>query len=86
MLVASTRSNCHVQNLFGLLERQPLVIDPPDARKLVVSGEPPSVEFQNVQFGYGPDRMIFKDLSFVVESGETAGLVGTSGCVQLCSY
>lgn len=51
MLVASTRSNCHVQNLFGLLERQPLVIDPPDARKLVVSGEPPSVEFQNVQFG-----------------------------------
>lgn len=40
-----------MQNLFGLLERQPLVIDPPDARKLVVSGEPPSVEFQNVQFG-----------------------------------
>ena len=69
-----------MQNLFGLLEKQPQLQDPPDARKLIIEGGPPSLEFKNVKFGYGPERTIFEDLSFTVEPGQTVGLVGPSGC------
>ena len=37
------------------------------------------VEFKNVSFGYGEDRMILKDVSFVVEPGKKLAFVGTTG-------
>lgn len=37
------------------------------------------VEFKNVSFGYG-GKDILKDISFVVESGETLGILGETGC------
>ena len=37
------------------------------------------VEFQNVTFGYDPERPVLRDVSFVAEPGQTIGLVGPSG-------
>ncbi len=37
------------------------------------------VEFRNVQFGYQPDRMVIRNLSFVAQPGKITALVGTSG-------
>jgi ATP-binding cassette, subfamily B (MDR/TAP), member 7 len=38
------------------------------------------IEFENVSFGYGPDRRILDDVSFVVPAGRKAAIVGPSGC------
>ena len=37
------------------------------------------VEFDHVDFGYGPDRQILHDVSFKVEAGQTMAIVGPSG-------
>lgn len=38
-----------------------------------------SIEFQNVFFGYEPERAILKDINFYLEKGKTLGIVGTTG-------
>lgn len=38
-----------------------------------------SIEFQNVSFGYEPERSVLKDISFYLEEGKTLGIVGTTG-------
>lgn len=52
--------------------------DPPNAPPLVLRGG--SIRFENVNFGYHPDRPIFKDLSFEVPAGSKVAIVGPSGC------
>jgi ATP-binding cassette subfamily B protein len=37
------------------------------------------IEFENVSFGYTPDRPILKDVSFVIEPGQIAAFVGPTG-------
>src|SRR6266581_2291685 len=37
------------------------------------------VEFEHVSFGYTPDRLILKDVSFTVEPGQIAAFVGPTG-------
>jgi ATP-binding cassette subfamily B protein len=65
-----------LERLANLLD-QPLpaalnaTIKPQDLRR---------VEFNNVSFGYRPDKLILKDLSFIIEPGSHVGLVGQSGC------
>jgi ATP-binding cassette, subfamily B, heavy metal transporter len=37
------------------------------------------IEFENVHFGYNPDRKILKGISFKVDAGKTLAIVGSSG-------
>jgi ATP-binding cassette subfamily B protein len=37
------------------------------------------IEFENVSFHYDPDRPILRDISFAIEPGQTAALVGPTG-------
>lgn len=37
------------------------------------------IEFENVFFGYNPDRQILKGISFKIEAGKTLAIVGSSG-------
>lgn len=37
------------------------------------------IEFENVFFGYNPDRQILKGISFKIEAGKTLAIVGASG-------
>jgi ATP-binding cassette subfamily B protein len=66
------------QRIFGLLDREPEVRDAPNAVPLdEVRGE---VTFRNVTFGYVPGRRpALEDVSFTVQPGQLAALVGPSG-------
>ncbi len=37
------------------------------------------IEFENVSFGYTPDRLILRDISFRIEPGQVAAFVGPTG-------
>ena len=63
--------------MFRLIDTEVEVRDAPGAPALVVRN--PSVVFDQVVFGYDPDRTILKGLSFEVPAGTHAALVGPSG-------
>tara|TARA_Y100001960_G_scaffold314861_1_gene379636 strand:+ start:130 stop:2028 length:1899 start_codon:yes stop_codon:yes gene_type:complete len=63
--------------IFELLDIPLEVADREDARAIKdINGR---VEFQNVTFGYDPDRPILKKINFIAEPGETIALVGPTG-------
>jgi ATP-binding cassette subfamily B protein len=65
------------ERLFRLLDAKPDWTDAPSAKPL-----PPlqgRVEFESVCFEYEPNRPVLKDISFVVEPGQTVALVGATG-------
>lgn len=65
------------ERVFRLLDAPPDWTDAPTARPMPeIRGH---VEFQNVTFGYAPERPILNDISFVVEPGQTIALVGQTG-------
>ncbi|MDE2406041.1 MAG: ABC transporter ATP-binding protein/permease [Sphingomonadales bacterium] len=63
--------------MFKLIDTEVEVSDAPGAPALVVSR--PSVVFDDVVFGYEPDREILHGLSFEVAAGSQVALVGPSG-------
>ena len=73
-----------MEAMFSLLRERPAVADRPGALPLVAAAAPPreglSVQFDNVVFGYHPDRPILNGLSLSVPAGRSVALVGPSGC------
>ncbi|KAJ2362900.1 Iron-sulfur clusters transporter atm1, mitochondrial [Coemansia sp. RSA 2607] len=67
-----------MDTLFKLEKTTPDVAEKPDARQLMLSGG--SIRFNNVSFGYTPERQILRDLSFEVPPGSRVAFVGPSGC------
>ena len=66
-----------MEKMFDHLNLHPEVEDAPDAQPLVVSrGE---IRFERVTFAYDPERVILRDVSFVVPAGKTVAIVGPSG-------
>src|SRR5690606_9490959 len=58
-------------------DQQPRVVNAPDATPLVVTrGE---VRFEDVTFGYGPERGILHGVSFTVPARHKVAIVGSSG-------
>ena len=65
------------ERLFRMLDQVPDWQDAPTATPLpVLQGR---VEFQAVHFEYNPGRPVLRDISFVVEPGQTVALVGQTG-------
>ncbi|KAG5722776.1 hypothetical protein E4T56_gene7982 [Termitomyces sp. T112] len=64
--------------LFKLVEENSPPQDRPNASPLRINGG--SIRFENVTFGYHPDRPIFRNLSFTVPAGKKVAIVGPSGC------
>ena len=63
--------------MFDLLDQPPEVADKPGAPELrVTKGE---VRFDDVRFGYDPERPILRGVSLNVGAGENVALVGPSG-------
>ena len=71
------RALTDMQRMFTLLEQVPRVTDAPDAKSL--AAQRPAVRFENVSFGYGPQRQILHDVSFAIPSGKKVAVVGPSG-------
>lgn len=63
--------------MFRLMDTEVEVKDPPGAPALAI--DEPSLAFDNVTFGYEPERTILKGLSFEVPAGSTLAIVGPSG-------
>ncbi|GAO53836.1 ABC transporter ATP-binding protein/permease [Novosphingobium sp. MD-1] len=63
--------------MFRLIDTHVEVADAPGAPALIVRR--PSVVFDNVVFGYDPDRTILHGLSFDVPAGSRVAIVGPSG-------
>ncbi|KAI9000654.1 P-loop containing nucleoside triphosphate hydrolase protein [Trametes punicea] len=64
--------------LFNLTTQNQPPKDNPDAKPLMLRGG--SITFENVNFGYHPERPIFRNLSFTIPAGRKVALVGPSGC------
>ena len=65
------------ERVFNLLDTKPDVADVPDAKPLPrIEGR---VTFENVTFGYHPDRPVLHDVSFEAAPGQTIALVGATG-------
>ncbi|GAA5857747.1 hypothetical protein JCM1840_000893 [Sporobolomyces johnsonii] len=65
--------------LFNLQSVGLAIKDSPNAKPLALNrgGE---IRFENVAFGYHPDRPIFRNVSFTIPAGKKVALVGPSGC------
>lgn len=66
-----------MEKMFSLLHEHREIADAPDAQALSVGKA--EVLFEQVCFGYAPDRQILYDVSFAVPEGHTVAVVGASG-------
>ena len=67
-----------METMFNLESVQVKVKELPDAPPLEIKGG--EIRFENVTFGYHPDRPIFKNASFTIHAGQKTAFVGPSGC------
>ncbi|KAG5967695.1 Iron-sulfur clusters transporter atm1, mitochondrial [Claviceps cyperi] len=68
-----------METLFNLQKVSVSIQEKPDAKPLALArgGE---IKFDNVTFGYHPDRPILKNLSVTIPAGKKVAIVGPSGC------
>jgi ATP-binding cassette subfamily B protein len=71
------RSLIDMEEMFSLLKENKEIADMPGAPALVI--DEGGVTFENVCFGYGPDREILRGVSFFVPPGRSLAIVGPSG-------
>jgi ATP-binding cassette subfamily B protein len=71
------RSLIDMEEMFSLLKENKEIADAPGAQALLI--DEGGVTFENVHFGYGPDREILKGISFFVPPGQSVAIVGPSG-------
>jgi ATP-binding cassette subfamily B protein len=65
------------ERVFGLLEMKPEVQDVEEARPLPrLQG---NVRFENVVFGYNPERPVLHEINFEAQPGQMIALVGPTG-------
>ena len=65
------------ERAFSLLEEAPDVPERPDARPIARAAG--AVEFRDVSFAYGRDRLALEHVSFAVEPGTRVGIAGATG-------
>jgi ATP-binding cassette, subfamily B, heavy metal transporter len=71
------QSMIDMEKMFALLGQNREIADAPGAGPLVHRGG--AVRFEQVRFGYDPDRTILHDISFEIPAGKTVAVVGPSG-------
>ncbi|MCP4937348.1 MAG: ABC transporter ATP-binding protein/permease [bacterium] len=74
---AIRQSLVDLENLFGILNTKPEIIDVPGTKALKV--DTGHIRFEGVDFAYEVERPIIKDVSFDVPAGQMVAIVGPSG-------
>ena len=69
------------ERVFGLMKEQPEVdsIIPNPVKEVSVKDFKGAIKFQNVWFAYNGSDYVLKDISFQIETGQSAALVGVTG-------
>lgn len=65
------------ERVFDIMKIVPEIQDNSGAGMLAKHNK--SLEFKEVNFGYSPDEMVLKDVSFSLKAGEMAAFVGSTG-------
>jgi ABC-type multidrug transport system fused ATPase/permease subunit len=65
------------RRLYEVLAAKPTVVESPTAHALPRG--PGAVRFENVTFGYAPDKPVLKNVSFDIPGGSVVALVGPTG-------
>ncbi len=63
--------------MFDLIDAAPEIVDKAGAKPLIVQGG--ALAFEDVHFGYDPNRKILTGISFEIPPGKTLAVVGPSG-------
>ena len=71
------RSMAMFTRIFEYYDMKPEIDDRPGAREL--TGAKGEIVFDHVYFSYDGERMILKDISFTLHSGDCVAIVGPSG-------
>ncbi|KUI72325.1 Iron-sulfur clusters transporter ATM1, mitochondrial [Cytospora mali] len=68
-----------METLFNLQKVNVTITEPPNAKPLSLTkgGE---IRFENVTFGYHPERPILRNLDLTIPAGKKVAIVGPSGC------
>ncbi len=69
--------NLYIQHFIDVLRLPKLIKDKKDCVRLDFT-KPPKIEFRNVSFKY-TDRYVLRNVSFIVQPGESIALVGPNG-------
>ncbi len=74
------QSLADMEKLFSLLQEHREIADSPDAQPLkLVHHSGPEIVFDRVDFSYESNRQILRQVSFVMQAGQTTAVVGASG-------
>ncbi len=78
MMIFISRAGVSAKRIAEIFEEKVDLVSKRDAIKdISLSGE---IEFKNVSFGYGIDEnRVIKDINFKINSGETVGIIGSTG-------
>ena len=66
-----------MEHIYRMLDEEEITEEP--EHPVSVSGARGSVEFQDVRFGYSPDHILMKQISFSVKPGQKIAIVGNTG-------
>ncbi|WP_243009115.1 ABC transporter ATP-binding protein [Clostridium sp. AM58-1XD] len=66
-----------LERIYEMLDEEEIARDP--EKPAVVNGAEGNVEFQNVQFGYSPDNLLMRGISFSARPGQKIAIVGSTG-------
>ena len=65
------------EKIFALLDEEPLVKNPEEPKAMV--SPKGRIEFDHVWFSYDGEEWVLRDVSFVIEPGQTVAFVGATG-------
>ncbi|GMT00652.1 hypothetical protein PENTCL1PPCAC_22826 [Pristionchus entomophagus] len=68
-----------MNSMFSLLNLKPKIVNPPNAKELMIIGENIHIKFDNVKFGYQDGKNILNGLTMEIPRGKKVAIVGGSG-------
>ena len=78
VFVILSMSVASAKRIIEVLNEEPFIINPENSVTEIKNGD---IEFENVSFGYygGKDKYVLNKINLKIESGETIGILGSTG-------